>query len=174
MARAKALGVFGTKMRSRVAEANEAGIKAIVEQQFEVAKTIIACGLCPIIEPEVDITTPNKAGAEKMLLDAMMVELAKLAPDQQVMLKLTIPDEDNLYTPCIEHPNVVRVVALSGGCVTPLVRSSLVIWYIQFIPLYRFTYAPTCILTVSSLSYAFRDADTRELMPTHVWLRTRT
>lgn len=115
MKRAKDLGVFGTKMRSRVAEVNEAGIKAVVAQQFEVAKRIIACGLCPIIEPEVDINTPNKAGAEKILLDAMMEELGKLAADQLVMLKLTIPEVDNLYTPCIEHPNCVRVVALSGG-----------------------------------------------------------
>mmetsp|Transcript_31316 Transcript_31316/g.82081 ORF Transcript_31316/g.82081 Transcript_31316/m.82081 type:complete len:299 (-) Transcript_31316:94-990(-) len=115
LARAKGLGVFGTKMRSRVAEANEVGIKAVVAQQFEVAKTIIKCGLCPIIEPEVDINTPNKAGAEKMLLDAIMEELSKLAADQLVMLKLTIPTEDNLYTPAIQHPNVVRVVALSGG-----------------------------------------------------------
>jgi len=115
MERARNLGVFGTKMRSRVAEANAEGIKAVVEQQFEVAKEIISCGLCPIIEPEVDINCPDKAGAEKILLDCMMAELDKLADDQLVMLKLTIPTEDNLYTPCIEHKNCVRVVALSGG-----------------------------------------------------------
>lgn len=115
LARAAGLGVFGTKMRSNVLQANADGIKAVVEQQFEVAKRIIACGLCPIIEPEVNINCPDKAAAEKLLLDSIMVELGKLAPDQLVMLKLTIPTEDNLYMPAIEHPNVVRVVALSGG-----------------------------------------------------------
>jgi len=115
MARAKGLGVFGTKMRSYVLQADPVGIANVVKQQFEVAKVIISCGLCPIIEPEVAIGCPDKAGAEKMLLDAMLVELNKLDADQLVMLKLTIPTVDNLYTPCINHPNVVRVVALSGG-----------------------------------------------------------
>lgn len=113
--RAAKLGVFGTKMRSRIAAANADGINAVVAQQFEVAKRIIAAGLCPIIEPEVDISIEDKADAEKLLLEAITTELDKLEPSELVMLKLTIPSEENLYTPCINHPNVVRVVALSGG-----------------------------------------------------------
>jgi len=115
LARAKSLGVFGTKMRSYVLQANEAGIKAVAKQQFEVARVIISCGLCPIIEPEVAIGCPDKAKAEEMLQNAMLEELAALNDDQLVMLKLTIPTVDNFYQPSIGHKNVVRVVALSGG-----------------------------------------------------------
>lgn len=115
LARAKGLGVYGTKMRSYVLQADAEGIAAVVKQQFEVAKLIISCGLCPIIEPEVAIGCPDKDDAEKMLLSAILGELHSLGSEQKVMLKLTIPTTDNLYTPCIVHPNVVRVVALSGG-----------------------------------------------------------
>jgi fructose-bisphosphate aldolase class I len=113
--RAKAKDVFGTKMRSVIKQANEAGINAIVKQQFDIAKQILAAGLVPIIEPEVDIKTPNKAGAEDLLKAAITKELNALAPDQKVMLKLTIPDKDDLYADLIKHKNVLRVVALSGG-----------------------------------------------------------
>ena len=113
--RAKAKDVFGTKMRSVIKQANPAGIEAVVLQQFEVGKQIIASGLVPIIEPEVDIKTPNKAGAEDLLKAALLKQLNALKPDQRVMLKLTIPDKDNLYADLIEHKNVLRVVALSGG-----------------------------------------------------------
>jgi fructose-bisphosphate aldolase class I len=113
--RAKSKGVFGTKMRSVIKQANEAGINAIVKQQFEIGKQILAAGLVPIIEPEVDIKTPNKAGAEDLLKAAITKELNALEPDQKVMLKLTIPDKDDLYADLIKHKNVLRVVALSGG-----------------------------------------------------------
>ncbi|MDG1983954.1 MAG: fructose bisphosphate aldolase, partial [Planctomycetota bacterium] len=115
LARAKAKGVFGTKMRSVIKSANAAGVKAIVEQQFEVGKQIIAAGLIPIIEPEVDINATDKAEAEALLLAALAEELNKLSADQHVMLKLTLPEANGFYTPCIEHPQVLRVVALSGG-----------------------------------------------------------
>ena len=115
LARAKSNCVFGTKMRSVIKSASESGVKAIVAQQFEIGKQIIAAGLVPIIEPEVDINAPDKAAAEAMLLAAMMDELNQLGPDQHVMLKLTLPEENGFYTPCIEHPQVLRVVALSGG-----------------------------------------------------------
>jgi len=115
LARAKAKGIFGTKMRSVIKQANAAGIKAIVEQQFEVAKQIIAAGLVPIIEPEVDIKCPDKAGAEDLLKAEIMGQLDKLPDGQLVMLKLTIPTKDNLYADCIRHPRVLKVVALSGG-----------------------------------------------------------
>lgn len=113
--RARALGIFGTKMRSVVKEANAEGIRAIVDQQFEVGKQIVGHGLVPILEPEVDIHCPNKAEAEQLLLAGLMAGLEALADDQKVMLKLTLPDVDGFYTPCIEHPNVLKVVALSGG-----------------------------------------------------------
>ena len=113
--RAVAKGVFGTKMRSVIKAANEAGIRAVVEQQFEVGKQIIANGLVPIIEPEVDINIPDKSQAEAILLAALKVELDKLSADQPVMLKLTIPNQDNFYAELVKHPRVVRVVALSGG-----------------------------------------------------------
>ncbi len=115
LARAKGKGIFGTKMRSVIKQADAAGIKAVVGQQFEVARQIIAAGLVPIIEPEVDIKCPDKAGAEDLLKSAIMAELDKLPDGQLVMLKLTIPDKDDLYADCIKHPRVLKVVALSGG-----------------------------------------------------------
>jgi fructose-bisphosphate aldolase, class I len=113
--RAVAAGVFGTKMRSVVHHADLAGVGAIVAQQFEVGRRIIGHGLVPIIEPEVDIDSPTKADAEEMLRDAIGSEIDALADDQVVMLKLTLPSEDDFYRPLIEHPRVARVVALSGG-----------------------------------------------------------
>ena len=113
--KAKSKNVFGTKMRSVIKQANAAGIDAIVKQQFDIGKQIVAAGLVPIIEPEVDIHTPNKAEAEDLLKAAILKELNALKPEQRVMLKLTIPDKDNLYADLIKHPNVLRVVALSGG-----------------------------------------------------------
>jgi fructose-bisphosphate aldolase class I len=113
--KAKSKNVFGTKMRSVIKQANAAGIDAVVKQQFEVGKQIIAAGLVPIIEPEVDIKTPNKDKAEALLKDSILKELNLLTSTQRVMLKLTIPDNDNLYADLIKHKNVVRVVALSGG-----------------------------------------------------------
>ena len=107
--------VFGTKMRSVIKNANENGVAAIVKQQFEIAKKIIAAKLVPIIEPEVDIHCETKAEAETMLLEHLMDHIEQLSPDQKVLLKLTIPNENNLFTPCINHPNVIRVFALSGG-----------------------------------------------------------
>jgi fructose-bisphosphate aldolase class I len=115
LARAKAKGIFGTKMRSVIKQANPAGIKAVVEQQFTVGRQIIAAGLVPIIEPEVDIKCPDKAAAEDLLKAAILAELGKLPEGQLVMLKLTLPDRDNLYADCIAHPRVLKVVALSGG-----------------------------------------------------------
>jgi fructose-bisphosphate aldolase class I len=113
--KAKSKNVFGTKMRSVIKQANAASIDAVVKQQFEVGKQIIAAGLVPIIEPEVDIKTPNKDKAEEFLKEAILKELNQLNPEQRVMLKLTIPDKDNLYADLIKHKNVLRVVALSGG-----------------------------------------------------------
>ena len=113
--KAKSKNVFGTKMRSVIKQANAAAIDAVVKQQFEVGKQILAAGLMPIIEPEVDIKTPNKDKAEELLKAAILKELNQLNPDQRVMLKLTIPEKDNLYADLIKHPNVLRVVALSGG-----------------------------------------------------------
>ncbi|MEJ2604526.1 MAG: fructose bisphosphate aldolase, partial [Gammaproteobacteria bacterium] len=113
--KAKDKGIFGTKMRSVIKQADEQGIKAIVEQQFEVAKQIIAAGLVPIIEPEVDIHCPQKTEAEAILHRYIMENLDKLDDGQLVMLKLTLPEVDNLYADCIDHPNVLKVVALSGG-----------------------------------------------------------
>jgi fructose-bisphosphate aldolase class I len=114
-ARAKAKGVFGTKMRSVIKQANAAAIKAVVEQQFEIGRRIVAAGLVPIIEPEVDIKCPDKAAAEDLLKAEIMAQLDRLADGQLVMLKLTLPDRDNLYADCIAHPRVLKVVALSGG-----------------------------------------------------------
>lgn len=107
--------VFGTKMRSVIKQANAAGVTAVVKQQFEVAKQIIAAGLMPIVEPEVDIKCPQKAEAEKLLKAALVDELNKLTADQMVMLKLTLPEQDNFYSDLIKHPKVLKVVALSGG-----------------------------------------------------------
>jgi len=114
-ARAVGLGVFGTKMRSVVQLANEAGVNAVVDQQFEVAEEIIAAGLVPIIEPEVDIHSPEKEAAESLLRDRIAMQLDALGDDQPVMLKLSIPTVDDFYVDLIAHPKVVRVVALSGG-----------------------------------------------------------
>ena len=108
-------GVFGTKMRSVIKQANAAGVTAVVEQQFEIGKQICAKGLVPIIEPEVDINCPDKAAAEDLLLAELIKHLDKLSDDQNVMLKLTLPEKAGLYTPLTNHPRVVRVVALSGG-----------------------------------------------------------
>jgi len=113
--KAKAKGIFGTKMRSFIKQANAAGIKDIVSQQFEVAGQIIAAGLLPIIEPEVDIHCPERAKAEEFLKAAILKELDELPADQSVMLKLTIPEQDDFYADCVRHPRVLRVVALSGG-----------------------------------------------------------
>ena len=112
--RGKAKGIFGTKMRSVIKQANARGIEAVVSQQFETAKRILAAGLTPIVEPEVDIHCPDKAGAEARLKSLMLAELDALNGGQ-VILKLTLPEEDNLYADCVSHPNVVRVAALSGG-----------------------------------------------------------
>ena len=113
--KAGANGVFGTKMRSVIKAANPAGIDAVVSQQFEIGRQIIAAGLVPIIEPEVDIHCPDKAAAEDLLHAAIMRELDSLGENELVMLKLTLPEKDNLYADCIAHPNVLKVVALSGG-----------------------------------------------------------
>ena len=113
--RAKGKDIFGTKMRSVIKQANRDGIAAIVDQQFEVGLRIVGHGLVPILEPEIDIHCPEKAEAEGMLREALLAGLDALADDQTVMLKLTIPEVDGHYTPCIEHPRVLKVVALSGG-----------------------------------------------------------
>jgi len=115
LAKAKSKGIFGTKMRSVIKQANPAGIEAIVDQQFEIGRQIIAAGLVPIIEPEVDIKCPDKAKAEDLLKAGIMAQLDKLPEGQLVMLKLTLPEVDNLYADCIAHPRVLKVVALSGG-----------------------------------------------------------
>ena len=113
--RAKQKGIFGTKMRSVVNLANEKGISEIVAQQFDIGKQIIAAGLVPILEPEVNIKSPEKAEAEVLLKQYLLQQLHKLGPDEKVMLKLTLPSADNYYKELIDNPNVVRVVALSGG-----------------------------------------------------------
>lgn len=113
--KANAQDVFGTKMRSVVKLANAEGIEAVVAQQFEVGKQIIAAGLVPIIEPEVDINSPEKSAAEAILKDRLLAHLNTLASDQLVMLKLTLPEQAGFYQECVEHPNVLKVVALSGG-----------------------------------------------------------
>ena len=115
LGRAKAKRIFGTKMRSVIKQANSVGVKEIVAQQFEIAQQIIAAGLVPIIEPEVDIHCPEKAKAEELLKGAILGELDGLAAGQLVMLKLTLPEKDDLYAECVRHPKIVRVVALSGG-----------------------------------------------------------
>ena len=113
--KAKAARIFGTKMRSVIKQANPAGIRAVVDQQFEIGRRIVAAGLVPIIEPEVDIHCPDKEGAEEILHAAIVDQLNSLGEDEIVMLKLTLPEKDNLYADCVAHPNVARVVALSGG-----------------------------------------------------------
>lgn len=113
--RAVEKNIFGTKMRSVIKKANPESIKKIVEQQFEVGKQIIAKGLVPILEPEVDINSKDKRESEKILKEDLLKHLDTLSKDQIVMLKLSIPSEDGFYTELINHPNVMRVVALSGG-----------------------------------------------------------
>jgi fructose-bisphosphate aldolase class I len=113
--KAKAKRIFGTKMRSVIKQASEAGINDIVNQQFELASQIIAAGLVPIVEPEVDIHCPDKAKAEALLKAAILEKLNQLPAGQLVMLKLTLPEQDNFYADFVKHPKVLRVVALSGG-----------------------------------------------------------
>ena len=108
-------GVFGTKMRSVIKDANEKGIEANVKQQFDLGKVVLKGGLIPIIEPEVDIKSPRKSESELILKKNILAQLDDLAPDQRIMLKLTLPDEANLYEELVNHPKVIRVVALSGG-----------------------------------------------------------
>ncbi len=115
LARAKAKGIFGTKERSVIKQASPTGIKSIVGQQFEMARQIIAAGLVPIVEPEVDIHCPKKSDAEQLLKTSILEQLDKLPTGQVVMLKLTLPDQDDLYLDFVNHPKVLRVVALSGG-----------------------------------------------------------
>ncbi|MGE0159154.1 MAG: fructose bisphosphate aldolase [Gemmatimonadales bacterium] len=113
--RARAKEVFGTKMRSVIKQANANGIREIVEQQFQIGRQILAKGLVPIIEPEVDIACPDKAKAEEMLRSEILRALDGLGANERVMLKLTLPEKDDFYRPLIEHPKVLKVVALSGG-----------------------------------------------------------
>jgi fructose-bisphosphate aldolase, class I len=113
--KAKSKRIFGTKMRSVIKQANAAGIKDIVKQQFELAAQIIGAGLMPIVEPEVDIHCPKKANAEGLLKAAILEKLNQLPQGQIVMLKLTLPEQDNFYANFVKHPKVLRVVALSGG-----------------------------------------------------------
>jgi fructose-bisphosphate aldolase class I len=113
--RAKSLGVFGTKERSVINSANAAGIAVAVAQQFQVAKQVLAHGLMPIIEPEVNIKSPDRADSDDLLLTAILEELDEIPDGQRVMLKLSIPAEPGKFQPLIEHPKVLRVVALSGG-----------------------------------------------------------
>jgi fructose-bisphosphate aldolase, class I len=113
--RAVAKGIFGTKMRSVVKVADPAGIDAVLDQQFAVGAQIVAKGLVPILEPEVDIHSPSKAEAEQLLHDGIVARLQGLDPDHQLMFKVTLPEQDDLYADVLAHPNVVGVVALSGG-----------------------------------------------------------
>jgi fructose-bisphosphate aldolase class I len=113
--KARTKRIFGTKMRSVIKRANAAGVKAVVNQQFELAGQIVAAGLVPIVEPEVDIHSPNKDEAEGLLKAAILEKLNNLPADQLVMLKLTLPVQDDFYLDFVHHPKVVRVVALSGG-----------------------------------------------------------
>ena len=115
LSRALDKGVFGTKMRSVIKLADDAGVKAVVDQQFEVGRQILGRGLVPIIEPEVDIKSPSKGEAEALLKNGIIEQLGGLSADQSVMLKLTLPEVDDFYAELVAHPNVLRVVALSGG-----------------------------------------------------------
>jgi fructose-bisphosphate aldolase, class I len=112
---ARGQGVFGTKMRSFIKLPDAAGVKAIVSQQFDFARPILAAGLVPILEPEIDIHSPGKAEAESMLREELLAGLAALAPDEQVILKLSLPDKDNFYAQFLGDARVMRVLALSGG-----------------------------------------------------------
>jgi fructose-bisphosphate aldolase class I len=102
-------------MRSVIKTDNPVGVNAVVDQQFEIGRQILSAGLIPIIEPEVDINSPQKAAAEELLKTALLKHLDQLEEGQQVMLKLTLPEQNNFYATCIDHPNVLKVVALSGG-----------------------------------------------------------
>ena len=113
--RARRHGVFGTKMRSMVLTADDAGVNAVVAQQLDLARQILAAGLVPIIEPEIDIHSPEKAETEKLLKDVLLSQLDSLAEGQDVVLKLTLPEEDGYHRELLEHPRVLRVAALSGG-----------------------------------------------------------
>jgi fructose-bisphosphate aldolase class I len=113
--KAKSKGIFGTKERSVIKQANAEGIREVVAQQFEIAKQVLGHGLTPIVEPEVDIHAPDKAGAEKLLKTEILAQLDKLPANQQVMLKLTLPEVDDFYKDLVAHPRVLKVVALSGG-----------------------------------------------------------
>ena len=115
LARAKENGVLGTKMRSVIKLADPVGVKAVVDQQFEIGRRILEAGLVPIIEPEIDIHSPEKAQAEELLKDAMLAHLDALGSERKVMLKLTLPERENFYAECVNHPSVLRVAALSGG-----------------------------------------------------------
>jgi fructose-bisphosphate aldolase class I len=115
LGKAKAKGIFGTKMRSVINQANTNGIRKIVNQQFEVALQILGAGLVPIVEPEVNIHCPEKAKAEELLEATVIEKLNQLSREQLVFLKLTLPERADLYAQCVSHPNVVRVLALSGG-----------------------------------------------------------
>jgi fructose-bisphosphate aldolase class I len=115
LARATAKGLFGTKMRSFIKLADDAGVKSVVDQQFEIGRQILAARLVPIIEPEIDIHSPQKAEAEALLKAGIVEQLGQLGSDQLVMLKLTLPEVDDFYADLVAHPNVLRVAALSGG-----------------------------------------------------------
>lgn len=115
LARANDKGVFGTKMRSVIKMANADGVKAIVEQQFEIGHQIMSAGLVPILEPEIDINSPEKAAAEELMLAAIIETANQLNPDQLIMVKLTLPEQDNFFADLVAHRNIIRVVALSGG-----------------------------------------------------------
>lgn len=115
LVRARDAGVFGTKMRSVIKRASAEGVRRVVEQQFAVGLRILAAGLVPILEPEVDIHAPDKAEAEALLRDALLAGLSDVPEGSRVMFKLTLPEEDGFYAPLVEHPKVLRVVALSGG-----------------------------------------------------------
>jgi fructose-bisphosphate aldolase, class I len=113
--RAVGKGFFGTKMRSVIKDANQKGVDAIADQQFELGRQIADAGLVPILEPEIDIHSPNKAQAERMLKNALLKRLEDWPSDKYLMFKLTLPEEDNFYSELVDHPSVARVVALSGG-----------------------------------------------------------
>lgn len=115
LSKAKERGVFGTKMRSVIKLASTVGVRAVVDQQFEVARQILTAGLVPIIEPEIDIRSPEKSAAEAQLKAALLEGLDSLGAGEYVMLKLTLPDVDDFYAELVSHPSVLRVVALSGG-----------------------------------------------------------
>lgn len=119
LARARALGVFGTKERSVINLANRAGIAAVVKQQFEVGQQVLAGGLMPIIEPEVNIKSPERAEADQILLEELLKALDAMSGDDKVMLKLSLPTKPGLFDPLVDHPRVLRVVALSGGFARP-------------------------------------------------------